>query len=304
MSTAIPRVVVFDALIRDLRHMQARAASDLVDWLVHLEAKGMADRSIYAYHREAAALLRQVPEKALAEITDADIEARLARVPRQSRHISRSILSQWFKWAWQRKRIDENPMRFVAEIRKPPRRPKDIFSEAEVALLEGLPSPNGALFTILFGTGLRRGEARTLRRDHVDLTRARLIVHKGKGDKDRLVPIPASVIAAVSDLDLYERLEREDYLWYSKRGGGRYRSRRSPIGDSTFDRWYRGCIEQAGVRELNPHQTRHTYGHRLRELGFDLEERQLLMGHESVATTQRYYGRLTIEDVAQKVARL
>ena len=45
-------------------------------------------------------------------------------------------------------------------------------------------------------------------------------------------------------------------------------------------------------------------GWRLRDLGFDIEERQLLMGHENPETTIRYYGHLTIEDVARKVAAL
>jgi integrase len=112
------------------------------------------------------------------------------------------------------------------------------------------------------------------------------------------------VLRAIADLDLGERLDRHAYLWYSRPGGGRRKSRLHPIGDTTFERWYKLGIEAAGVRYLNPHQTRHTYGHRLREQGFDLEERQLLMGHEDVATTQRYYGHLTIEDVARKVARL
>ncbi len=187
-------------------------------------------------------------------------------------------------------------------MRQPKRRPRDIFSEEEIALLEGLPSPDGPLWTILFGTGLRRGEARGLRRDHVNLNRGRLIVYGGKGDKDRIVALPAVVLKAVADLDLVEGLERSDYLWYSKPGGGRLKSRRAPIGDSTFDRWYRNGIAQAGVRCLNPHQTRHTYGWRLRGEGMDIEERQVLMGHESISTTQKYYGRLTIDDVAEKIA--
>ena len=37
---------------------------------------------------------------------------------------------------------------------------------------------------------------------------------------------------------------------------------------------------------------------------FDIEERQLLMGHERIATTQHYYGRLTVEDVARKIAEV
>jgi integrase len=80
--------------------------------------------------------------------------------------------------------------------------------------------------------------------------------------------------------------------------------RRDPVSDSTFDRWYHAGIAAAGVRYLNPHQTRHTYGHWLRDQGLDLEERQRSMGHESSATTEKYYGRVTDLEVAQKVAAL
>ena len=81
------------------------------------------------------------------------------------------------------------------------------------------------------------------------------------------------------------------------------------MSSSTFDRWWggdprtdaTGVLERAGVRYLNPHQTRHTYGHRLRE-HYTLEERKLLMGHDKISTTDHYYGTLTIEDVAAKMA--
>lgn len=283
--------------------MEARAASDLADWLVHLDLEGKAPRTLYEYTRKVAPLLRAYPDKGVDEFTHTDINETLRLLPERSRYISRSIYNSFFAWAEIDERIGRNPMGKVARMRQPKRRPKDIFSESEIALLEGLPSPDGPLWTLLFGSGLRRGEARNLRRDHVDLHRARLIVYHGKGDKDRIVPLPGTVLAAVADLDLYERLERDDYLWYTLRGPHRWR--RTPMGDSTFDRWYRRGLQDAGLdRYLNPHQTRHTFGWRLRSLGFDLEERQLLMGHERSSTTEKYYGRLTIEDVAEKVAQL
>lgn len=293
--------VEFDALIRDVRHRDARAASDLASWLEYLAVDGKSERTLYGYDRELAALLRAVPDKAIEEITAADINAVLARKPEQSRYITRSVFNSFFSWAEDDERIQRNPMvGKVPKMRPPRRRPRDIFSEEEVALLTGLDSPHGQLYTILFGTGLRRGEARMLRRDHVDLKRKRLIVYRGKGSKDRLVPIGSEVSRALADLELLEGLQADDYVWSLVRTK-RYRFRKSEIGDSTIDRWHRDACERASVRVLNMHQTRHTYGHGLRELGFDLEERQLLMGHEHVTTTQRYYGHLTIEDVARKM---
>jgi site-specific recombinase XerC len=303
--TVLAEAGMVDALLRDLRHLDARAASDLADWLVHLDLEGKSDRTLYEYQRKVAPLLRANPEKTLAELTHTDINNALRGIPERSRYISRSIYNSWFSWAYIDERIDRNPVEKVARMRQAKRRPKDIYSDTEVELLESLPSPDGALWSILFGAGLRRGEARRLKREHISLTRRRLMVYGGKGDKDRVVPIPARVLTAVADLDLIEGLNPEDYMWYTLRGQGRMRWRKTAMGDSTFDRWYRRCLEDAGItRYLNPHQTRHTFGHRLREADFSLEERKVLMGHEKIATTDYYYGTLTIEDVALKVDRL
>ena len=293
-----------DLVIRDLRHLEAQAAGDLADWLVHLDLEGKSPRTLYEYSRKVAPLLRANPDKTIRELDAMDVSNALRLLPERSRYISRSIYNSWFQWAFVDERIDRNPVDRVAKMRQPKRRPSDIYSEAEILKLENLPSPDGALWAILFGSGLRRGEARHLRRDNIDLSRRRLAVFNGKGGKDRIVPIPLHVLSAIADLDLVEGLEQTDYLWYSLRGQGRMRHRKTVIGDSTFERWYRRCIEDADVRYLNPHQTRHTFGHRLREKGFDLEERALLMGHESTETTSRYYGHLTIEDVALKVNEL
>jgi integrase len=290
--------------MRDLRHEQAAAAQDLFDWLVFLDLQGKRPRTLYGYTREMAPLLRAYPELAFSEFTHNHINEQLRLKPARSRHQTRSIYSGWFTWGVMDGRLDHNPMLKVPQMKAPHQRPKDIFEREEIALLEALPSPDGQLWTILFKTGLRRGEARHLNRAHIDLNRARLVVHNGKGGKDRVVPMPPDALAAVSDLDLLERVGRDDYLWYTKPGGGPRRHRTAPIADTTYERWYKQGITDADVRYLNPHQTRHTYGWWLRGEGFDIEERQLLMGHESIATTEHYYGRMSIDDVAAKVALL
>jgi integrase len=207
----------------------------------------------------------------------------------RSRHITRSIYNGWFTWGHQDGRITTNPMGRVPKIKNPPRRPKDIFDPVEIELLENLPSPDGELWTLLFKTGMRRGESRRLNRAHINLSRARLMVYDGKGGKDRVIPLPPPPSPPSPTSTCTNRSARPTYLWYSRPGGSRRRSRLAPIGDTTFEHWYRRGIEQAEVRYLNPHQTRHTYGWWLRAEGFDIEERQLLMGHESIRTTEEYY---------------
>jgi integrase len=288
-------------LLRDLRHMSARAASDLADWLVFLDLEGKADRTLYTYHRELARLLRAYPNHQLASFTHHDINAVLQQISPRSRHISRSVYSKFFEWAMLDERLDTSPMVRVPRIKHPQRRTRDIFTLAEVAQLEALPTPNGQLFSILFGSGLRKAEARRLQRKHVDLDRRRLIVHRGKGGKDRVIALTPSALRAVADLDLTEGLEPDDHLWHSKPGGGTVVARRWAIADTTFSRWYENCITAAGVTYLSPHTTRHTYHELMRLAGLNLEERQLLMGHASIRTTADIYGHLDFDAVAGKL---
>jgi len=295
-------VVRYADLLRDTRHMSARAAPDLADWLVHLELEGKADGSIYQYHRTVAALLRVHPEHALTDFTPDEIERHLSLTAKRSRHIVRSILNRWFLWAERKERVDRNPMVKVANIKHPERRTRDIFTLPEVAQLEALPSPHGHLFAIMFGTGIRKAEARNLRRDHIDLDRGRLIVHQGKGGKDRVVALMPSAARAVADLDLLEGLRPDQYLWHTRPGGGQRKFRRWPMGDSTFSVWYANQLAAAGVRYLSPHTTRHTYHELLRLAGLDLEERQAMMGHASIRTTADIYGHLDFDAVAAKLA--
>lgn len=300
MSTAT--VVGLRDLLRDTRHMTARAASDLADWLVHLELQGKAVRSIYAYHRTLAALLRAYPQHELASFTPDDIERYLSGVPKKSRAQVRSIVNQFFKWAVFKDRLDRNPMDKVATIRQPETPKRDIFKLPEIAALEALPAPHGQLFAIMFGTGIRKAEARHLCREHIDLDRGRLIVRQGKGGRDRIVALMPSASKAVADLDMLEGLRPEDYLWHTHPGGGRRKFRRWPMGDTTFSTWYAKQIDAAGVRYLSPHTTRHTYHELLRMAGLSLEERQAMMGHRSIRTTADIYGHLDFDSVADKLA--
>jgi integrase len=302
MSAFTSREVAFHALIRDLRHMTARAASDLADWLVYLDLEGKADRSLYSYHRELARLLRAHPQLELGDFTHSDINLVLQSVPVRSRHITRSIYNRFFEWALMDDRIDRSPMAKVPRVKHPSRPITEVFQPSDIALLEALPSPHGNLFAILFGTGIRRAEARNLRRQDVDLDRRRIIVRHGKGGKGRIIaPLP-SALSSVADLDLTERIAPADYLWHSRPGGGDVTRRNHPIGDTTFERWYREGIEAAGVTYRRPHTTRHTYQELCRKAGLTLEERQVLMGHASIRTTADIYGHLDFDEVADKLA--
>lgn len=307
--TPVLSPVIVDPL-KDVRELDARAARDLADWLAYLELEGKADRTVYEYGNLGCALLRVYPDKELSEITDADLSHFLRAMPAKSRHQRRAILSSFFKWARLLRRIDENPMDYVPAMKSKQKPAIDVYDEAEVALLESLPYPDGQLFALLFGTGIRRSEAIRMQRRHLNLERRLLAIPRAKGDKARVVPLLPSAVSAVLELDT-PPLSPADHLWYSKPGGKRI-ARRDPIADSTFSKWYTRCVDEAGVRYLSPHKTRHTYATRLRrgielERGLfraDLDELKEMLGHASIRTTSDLYVHTNVEDVARRLLEL
>ena len=287
--------LVFDPL-KDARHRSARAARECADWLAHLELEGKAPRTLDDYERTVAVLLRTFPELALDAITDGDLAHVLRGFPAGSRRIRRAHLSSFLGWAYRTQRIPKNPLDLVAKPKRPGQKVIDVFSDAECADLEALAQPDGPLFSILFGTGIRKGEARRLQMKHVDLELGVLAIYNGKGGKGRAIKL-RRLVPLLADWFLVDAIAPADYLWYSKPGGG-VRNRTRAIGEGSFHRWYERCLERAGVPYRNPHTTRHTCATRWLRKGARLETLSGQLGHASIKTTFDLYAHLDLSDVA------
>lgn len=287
-------------VMRDVRHRKAAAWPDLSDYLDDLQFQGYADRTLNGYERSIALLLRTNLDTPFAEFDKPALMRAITCTPERSRYITRSIYQGWFDWGIREDRLDRNAMDKVPKLSAGQKRPSSIFSAAEVAILEARPLPNGALWSLLFHTGLRREDACKLKRGHIDLDRMRLMVYKGKGQrggKDAEIPFGDNLARVIADLDLFEALEADDHLWTREKHN---RTRKYPISRTTFARWYEAELADAGIDYRNPHQTRHTYHWVLKHVRkLDLEARQLLMRHASPVTTIRQYPVVDVEDVAK-----
>jgi integrase len=273
----------------DSRHRTAAAARDQADWLQYLKVENKAARTLDTYERYTAAILRAFPAKPFGEITDGDLIHVLAGYPAASRHIVKACWNNWFRWGYKQRRIPGNPVDLLPNVKYRPPRTFDVFTAAEAEALCALPTPNGPLMTLLFWTGLRRAEARFLTGKRLDLERLQMLVTDGaKGSKSRIVPMVDRVSQQVSELLTLEGIGPDDHLWYTHAGRERLRRDR-PISDSRFQDWWRKSLEAAGIRYRRPHLTRHTFATRMREVGLEMEQIQLLLGHESIRTTSDTY---------------
>ncbi|WP_374449225.1 tyrosine recombinase XerC [Stella sp.] len=189
----------------------------------------------------------------------------------------------------------------LAAVRSPklPRAiPKALSPEAAASVLDGteeaaepwIAARDLALFSLLYGAGLRIGEALGLPRSAAPLGEALSVL--GKGRKERRVPVLPAVRTAVAD---YLRLcpwrgAPGTPLFLGARGGA--------LQPAVAQRRMRDLRRRLGLPETaTPHALRHSFATHLLAAGGDLRAIQELLGHASLSTTQRY----TAVDTAQLV---
>jgi integrase/recombinase XerD len=188
----------------------------------------------------------------------------------------------------------------VARAVRPPtpgrRLPKSLTIDEVLALLEGAggesPSDgplrlrNRALLELLYSTGSRISEAVGLDVDDID-TQARSVLLRGKGGKQRLVPIGRPAVQA---LDAYLVRGRPEL---ARRGRGTaaifLNARGGQLSRQSAWQVLQDAAERAGITSgVSPHMLRHSFATHLLEGGADVRVVQELLGHASVTTTQIY----------------
>lgn len=300
MSTA---VVEFDP-IRDKTYRRARLGPDVAAFLAWLELGGASPITVDNYERALAVVCRMYPLTPVDQITDAQLAQVFKRFPARSRRVRVAPYRTFFRWARQTRRVQENPMELLPLIRRQPRRRPEVFSDAEVDTLLALPVVDAAPLGLLLEAGLRRSEAIAMTVRRCDPSSGWVKVIAGKGGKDRRVPMSERLQTLLADLVLLEGLDPADHVFYRVYANAvtSRRLRDKPIGEGTFARWWRRCLDEAAVRYRTPHVARHTYATRWKRRGLAIEDLAVTMGHESVRTTADLYAQIEPEDVAARMA--
>ncbi len=140
---------------------------------------------------------------------------------------------------------------------------------------------DAAILELLYATGMRVSELCSLRLQ--DLSDSFVKV-KGKGKKERLIPVGKQAIAAVDHYLMHFRKAQEETsapLFVSLRG--------KPIDRVTVWRQIRHYARLANIsKSISPHTLRHSFATHLLEKGADLRLIQEMLGHEDIGTTDRY----------------
>ncbi|MBI3179946.1 MAG: tyrosine-type recombinase/integrase [Deltaproteobacteria bacterium] len=224
-------------------------------------------------------------ERWTADLVRAHLAARRTRDHLSAATVTRkrSALRTFFRWLDRERPGLGDPTTHVTAPKLGRALPRALDAESALALLAPRRRTPTALrdqaaLLLLYGLGLRVSEAASLRDADLDLAAgtARIL---GKGNHERLVPVPAATVPALAAYREARPMNAVTFL-VGRRG--------RPLATRTIARIVDRAALRALGRHVSPHQLRHSFATHLLAGGANLREIQTLLGHASLTTTQRY----------------
>ncbi len=277
--------------------------SVLDQWGAHLRhSRGASAHTVRAYTADLAAFLAftgtdPADPGAASALTLraarawlADSVARGAARSTVSRHVA--ALRNFSAWAHREGLAPTDAAAALASARADQRLPRVVDQDEAAALLECARSRasaddpvsvrDWAILELIYATGIRVSEACSLTTSSVDAAALTVRV-VGKGDKERTVPFGVPARDALDQWTVRARPSLAvgtDALFVGAKGG--------PIDPRVVRAMIHRMCARAGVRDIAPHGLRHSAATHLLQGGADLRAVQEILGHSSLATTQRY----------------
>ena len=193
-----------------------------------------------------------------------------------------ACLRGWFGYLRETGQIPADPSRHIPMPRLPQPVPRAVSADHIVRLLRAATGPRErCMMMLMVAAGLRRGEVCQVRLTDLDMAAGWLVV-RGKGAKERSVPLSERVAAAITEWMKTRALTDSEFLFPSRQGGC--------VCGEVVSHITRIAAGRAGLdrHEVTPHSLRHTFATQLARAGTDIRTIQLLLGHSSMDTTARY----------------
>ncbi|KJR99853.1 MAG: recombinase XerC [Desulfobulbaceae bacterium BRH_c16a] len=273
--------------------------------------KGYSEHTVSGYRRDLLEFCHHLGKECTLETVSA-IQVRSFVVSLHGHNCSATVarklsaLRTFFRFSLRRGKVKNDPLVGITSPKIGRFIPVFLTVDETFALLEApLPADtymhrDKAILELLYSTGMRVSELVSRNLNDLDFAEEVLRV-RGKGNKERLVPVGRPAIEGVNGW-LPQRLQlireragrgraiEEDAMFLNGRG--------NRLSARSVERMVKAYGERAGIPQIvTPHALRHSFATHLLEMGADLRSVQELLGHASLSTTQRYT-HLTLDHLA------
>jgi integrase/recombinase XerC len=268
------------------------------DFLRHLRERNVSPHTIKAYSGDLANFTAYAGSRGWKQIDHIAIRGFLSQLYEEGlskTSVARSLaaLRSLYRWLAREGVVEQNPAKLVATPKLPKKLPRVPTIEEMNSVLDGqmpeiaaFPERDRLMIELLYGCGIRNSELTGINLDDIRLS-AEAILIRGKGKKERYVPFGASVKSVLAgylpsrQALLAEGRKNTGALLINQRGGR--------LTTRSVGRIIKKIAVAKGLSpDVHPHTLRHAFGTHLLEEGADLRAIQELLGHERLATTQRY----------------
>jgi integrase/recombinase XerC len=273
------------------------------DFLRHLRERNASAHTIKAYTGDLDNFATYIGSRGWKKIDHIAIRGFLSHLYDQGLSkpsIARTLAAvrSLYRWLAQEGVVEQNPAKLVSTPRLPKKLPRVPTIEEMNFVLDGkmpevasFPERDRLLLELLYGCGIRNSELVGINLDDISLSNQAILI-RGKGKKERYVPFGGSALAALSAYlpwrqQLLATLKKTTpakgmpALLVNQRGG---RLTTRSVGRIVK----RIAVAKGLSPEVHPHTLRHAFGTHMLEEGADLRAIQELLGHERLATTERY----------------
>jgi integrase/recombinase XerC len=281
------------------------------DFLRHLRERNASAHTIKAYTGDLdafAAYIGSCDWKTIDHIAIRGFLSHLYDKGLSKTSVARALAAvrSLYRWLAQEGVVEQNPAKLVSTPRLPKKLPRVPTIEEMNFVLDGkmpeiasFPERDRLMLELLYGCGIRNSELVGINLDDISLSNEAILI-RGKGKKERYVPFGGSALAALAVYlpwrqqllaTLSNTLKSPPKKTMAAKGmpallvnqrGGRLTTR-------SVGRIIKRIAVARGLSpEVHPHTLRHAFGTHMLEEGADLRAIQELLGHERLATTQRY----------------
>jgi integrase/recombinase XerC len=284
--------------MRSTREARTTVGKAVTDFLLHLRERNASLHTIKAYSRDLSLFGAYAGSRGWKQIDHIAVRGFLSQLygnGLSKTSVARALAAvrSLYRWLAREGVVEQNPAKLVATPKLPKKLPRVPTIEEMNSVIDGempevaaFPERDRLMLELLYGCGIRNSELTGINVDDIRLS-AEAILIRGKGKKERYVPFGDSVKAALATYapvrqKVLETSHKHSAALLINRRGGRLTTR-------SVGRIIKKIAVAKGLSpDVHPHTLRHAFGTHMLEEGADLRAIQELLGHERLATTQRY----------------